>query len=273
MKKRQRRRGFSSVLLLGVMLLPANAQEVTREKKPEAEAPREAPSSDPGLPTVEQIIDSYIEALGGRTAMEKHSSRVLRAAFEIPAMGLISKAEILSKSPDRWLLTIDIPGYGLVQQAFDGTSGWVRDPQAGLREVAESELAALKRSSVFNQPLKIRELYPSMKVTGKKQLGALEFYIVEATPDEGFPENMYFDAATHLLVRADMEAEGPQGKMPFELTFGDYKPVDGVLMAHTVTRASPAVTFVLRLEEVRHNVDIEDSRFRKPAEAPVKPHP
>ncbi|MBI3669326.1 MAG: hypothetical protein HY237_06065 [Acidobacteria bacterium] len=54
-----------------------------------AGAPGQAPQTPaakavPALPTVDQILDKYVQALGGKTAIEKLSSRVSKGTFEIP---------------------------------------------------------------------------------------------------------------------------------------------------------------------------------------------
>jgi hypothetical protein len=251
-----------SVVLLALAPAFSFAQEKPAETKPAATA-------ETRLPLADEVLDKYVEALGGKAAFEKFSSRVLKGAFELPAMGITSGAEIYAKAPNKWLLSIDIPGFGLVQQGYDGTSGWAQDPQTGLRDLSGGELEALKRTAEFNQPLKLKALFPKIEVKEQSKVGDRDVYVLEATPAQGSPEKLYFDTQTHLLVRADVEAEGPQGKTAFEISFEDYKEVDGIKLAHTVRRSSPVMSFAIKLQEVKHNVPIEDTKFQKPA--PAKP--
>jgi len=251
-----------SVVLLALAPALSFAQEKPAETKPAATA-------ETRLPFADEVLDKYVEALGGKAALEKFNSRVLKGTFELPAMGITSGTEIYAKAPNKWLLTIDVPGFGLVQQGYDGTSGWAQDPQTGLRDLSGGELESVKRSAEFNQPLKLKTLFSKLEVKEKSKVGDREVYVLEATPAQGSPEKLYFDTQTHLLVRADVESEGPQGKTVFEITFENYKEVDGIKLAHTVSRSSPAMSFVIKLEEIKHNVPIEDTKFQKPA--PAKP--
>src|SRR5205823_12522020 len=59
------------------------------------------------LPSADEILDKYVEALGGKAAFEKFSSRVVKGALELPAMGITSGAEIYAKAPNKWLLSIE----------------------------------------------------------------------------------------------------------------------------------------------------------------------
>jgi hypothetical protein len=251
-----------SVVLLALAPALSFAQEKPAETKPAATA-------ETRLPLADEVLDKYVEALGGKAAFEKLSSRVMKGDFELTTMGVTSAAEIYAKAPNKWLLTINVPGFGLVQQGYDGASGWAQDPQTGLRDLRGGELESVKRSAEFNQPLKLKALFPKLEVKEKSKVGEREVYVLEATPAQGSPEKLYFDTQTHLLVRADVEVEGPQGKTAFEISFDDYKEVDGIKLAHTVSRSSPVISFVIKVEEIKHNVPIEDSKFQKPA--PEKP--
>ena len=46
-----------------------------------------ATDSKPALPTADQILDKYVQAIGGKAAIEKQTSRVSKGSFEIPAVG------------------------------------------------------------------------------------------------------------------------------------------------------------------------------------------
>jgi hypothetical protein len=104
-----------------------------------------------------------------------------------------------------------------------------------------------------------------MEVKGKEKVGSYETYLIEATPAEGSPEKFYFDVNTGLLVRHDAEAETPQGKTMFETYLEDYKVVDGIQIPHKTKQASSEITFVIKITEVKNNVEIDNAKFNKPS--------
>jgi zinc protease len=237
---------------------PSEAQLKTEAKAPEDSA------AEP-LPTVDQILDKYIEALGGREALEKITSRQAKGSFDLPAMGASGTLTMMAKAPNKSAMTIDIPGFGVVQTAFDGTMGWENNPMAGMRELAGKELAARKRDSAFNGELKFKELYQKIEVRGKEKVAEKDAYVIEATPPEGSVEKMYFDARSGLLVRHDAERESPQGSAVLETYFGDYREVDGIKVPFTIKQVMPQFTIQIKFDEMKQNVDIEDAKFTKPA--------
>jgi hypothetical protein len=251
--------------------LTSTAQDKTKSEpqgKPEApksEAPK-TDAKDAALPTVDAILDKNVKAVGGKEAIEKITSRLIKGSFEIEALGVTgAPVEIFAKAPNKNSTKIDIPGFGVVNRVFDGTAGWDSNPMTGLRELSGLELAQFKRESDFYHELNLKKHYAKMEVKGKEKVGSSETYLIEATPAEGSPEKFYFDVNTGLLVRHDAEAETPQGKMMFETYLGDYKVVDGVQIPHTTKQTSPAITFVIKVTEVKNNVEIDSAKFNKPS--------
>lgn len=231
-----------------------------------AQTGSQKPASDAApLPTADQIVDKYVQAIGGKAAIEKQTSRVSKGTFEIPAFGASGTAEQFEKAPNKTLTVIDVPGFGVVMDCFDGTTGWAQDPQNGLRDKTGAELASSKLDAEFHKPIKIKQLYSKIVVKGKDKVGDKEVYVVEATPAASSVETWYFDTQTGLLLRQDAEREGPQGKQNIQVFFEDYKDADGVKVAYTLRQVTPAFTLNIKLAEIKHNVPIDDAKFKKPA--------
>lgn len=215
--------------------------------------------------TADQILDKYVQALGGKAAMEKFNSTASKGTFEIPAFGATGSAEMWEKAPNKTALKLDIPGFGLVLEGFNGTVAWAQDPQSGLREKTGAELAATKLDADYFKPIKLKQLYPKIAVKGKEKVSDKDVNVLTLTPAEGSPETWYFDATSGLLVKMDLERESPQGKMAVQVFMEDYKDVDGIKIPHTIRQVTSAFTITIKLEEVKHNVPIDDAKFNKPA--------
>ncbi len=252
------------LLLLPVIAWTCFAQEPA--PKPEAKA--QETSTTEALPTIDQILDKNIESMGGKDAIEKITSRQFSADFEIPEMGAGGTIKGFAKAPNKSLVIIDVPSYGVIQVGFDGTTAWSKDPMGGLREITGVDLAAAKRDSDFRQALHLKELFAKLTVKSKEKVGEKDAYLVEATPAEGKIEKLYFDAATGLLVRHDAERDNGQGPAMAETYYSDYKDVDGVKVPFTTKRVTPAFSIMTKFTEVKNNVEIEDAKFGKPAEQP-----
>lgn len=249
------------ILLTMALYFAVGALAVAQQQPPKPELQKPAMA----LPSVDQILDKYVQALGGRAAIEKITSRVAKGAFELPAFGISATIETFSKAPNRNVTIIDVPGFGTVKQGYDGTVAWLDEPQTGLREVTGPELDGVKRNSEFHQPTKLKELYPKLAVTGKQKVADRDAYVVEGAAASGSPVKFYFDVENGLLVKNDQEIESAQGKIAAESYMSDYKEVDGIKLAFTTRRVTTVQEFIIRLQEVKHNTPIEDAKFAKPA--------
>lgn len=240
---------------------PAAETPAKVEAKPEAKPEAKAAA----LPTVDEALAKYVKASGGEEALKKITSRTAKGTFDLPAMGANGTFETMAKAPNLSFTKIEIAGFGAITNVYDGKSAWSQDPMSGLRELKGAELVMTQIQSDFYRELRMKELYKSLTVKGREKLASGSVIVIEAVPSEGSPEKYYFDETTGLLVRHDAEVESPQGKMPTETVYEDYKVVDGVNTWHTMKMTNPAVAFTIKIEEMKSNVPVDAAKFTKPA--------
>ena len=216
-------------------------------------------------PTVDQILDKYIQATGGRQAVEKITSRVTKGTVELSTMGLKGEIESYAKAPNKTLTIINLSGLGEFREGYDGKIAWSQNPMMGLREKSGDELTAIAQTADIHAQIKTRQLYSKLEFKGKEKVGTRETYVILATPAVGAPVKMYFDTQTGLMARTDMDFETPQGQFHLESTMDDYREVDGVKIAFLARQKTSVADFVIKLTEVKHNVAIDDAKFNKPS--------
>lgn len=252
---------------LAVACLCLAVSAIARGQTPAAKPTKPAapPAAATATPTIDQILNRYVEAEGGRAAWQKLTSRESTGTIEVPSMSLSGTVEIHEKAPDRMLGVVTINGASF-RQGFDGTVGWTDEPQNGLREVSGAELAETRRDADFFHPMDLRKLYSKLTVTGKEKIGERDAYVVEgALPEGGEPDRMYFDAQTGLTLRTISQHHGPDGVTEYQEDFEDYREVDGVKLPFTIHQKNGDTAITITISEVHHNVDVDDSLFAKPA--------
>jgi hypothetical protein len=223
----------------------------------------------PALPSIDQILDKYVTAIGGRAALEKVTSRVSKGTMEIPDMGVSGTITISEKAPDKSLAVIEVGGMGVIRDGTDGVNSWEDSPQnaGGIRDKTGVELADAKRSATFNVELKMKSLYKTMAVTGRERVGSRDAYVVLATPAEGSPSRMFFDVENGLMVRQSMTRETPQGPMDVDVYLEDVREVEGIKQPFVVRQVTQQFTIVFRLSEIKYNVPLDDAMFKRPGMA------
>ncbi|MGE3309929.1 MAG: hypothetical protein AB7O66_08160 [Limisphaerales bacterium] len=223
-------------------------------------------AADPvGSPSVQAILDRYVEASGGRAALEKLKTRVSKGKVEVTTVGLSGGIEVKSKVPNKHLSSVDLAGFGAVREGFDGGVSWSDAPGVGLREKPAAELARDRRSKVFPRELKLREAYERLEAKGTAKVDGADAWVIEGSVKGGKPDRLYFDKKTGLLVREESTVDSGLGDMSFQVDFLEYKDVDGVKVPHLIRIPKPeSMGFQIRFDEVRHNVEVAESEFSKP---------
>ena len=241
--------GTAIKLMLGLELTPEASEQ-----------PEAVDASVLGKVTTEQVLEKYVTSLGGRAALEKLTSRVERGRFETTGIALSGTVEIYGKAPDKRLVRFTVPGQAVMSEGFNGAVGWKQEPGEELAEMMGAELARARRDAAFDQPLKLRELYPKIALKGGVTVSGHAAYLLEA-PRNGEPKKWYFDAATGLLLRT--EERNAKGKLERAEDYDDYRAVDGVKVPFAIT-ITDDVRINVKLDEVKHNLAVDDAMFDKP---------
>jgi len=254
------------ILLSLITVVTAVAQGVQQKSGTEPQS-LNAPQS----PTVDQILDRYVEAIGGERSLRKLTSRITKMTLAIEGSDVTVSFEDYAQAPNKGVQIGQVKlGNGIefeISRGFNGSVGWSLNPtDGGFRELSGMELAAEKRNTEFYSEIKARELYPKMTLIGQMKVGDHSAYCIEATPSEGNSEKWFFDAQTGLLIRRDLISESATNdKVPTEFYFEDYREVDSVKVPFTIRQ--PAKKYTFKVNEVRHNVPIEDAKFKSPGAA------
>jgi photosynthetic reaction center cytochrome c subunit len=233
------------------------------QDSPAATKPAEAKPAE-AVPTADQILDKYIQALGGKAAIEKVKTQVRKGTYTAHLLPE-SPIEIYQAAPNKYYSTLKTPK-GVVTQGFNGTAGWVADDKQA-REVGAARLAEWKSADDFNHKLNLKARYSRMAVGGKEKVGGRDAYVIRARTAEGNrAERLYFDAETGLLLRRVAFIDTMIGPYPEATDYEDYREVDGVKEPFTI-RKNQLEGFeasTLKLTEVKHNVPVDDAKFNMP---------
>jgi len=232
--------------------------------------PQSPPEGGPGgmkpavvLPSIDQVLDKYVQALGGRAGVEKIKTRVMKGS-QITWDGTALPLEIYSEAPDKFLSSITRP-QGLVLQGYNGTAGWLKNPR-GQRELTGDDLAPLRRRAVFYASLKLKELYPDLKITAKEKVGDREAFVAESETGKNETLRLFFDAQSGLLVRQQVIGKNILTPVPEQVDFEDFRDVDGVKLPFTIRQSfvDPWIGWTQKFNEIKQNIPIESTKFDPP---------
>ncbi len=225
-------------------------------------------SAGPESSAFDQLLAAHIRALGDKAAVEKMKTLVLKGTVEITINGqsLSGATERSFKYPDKSFVLISVP-IGNLMQGYDGISGWKNIGNGPVTMNAWETAFQNRTNLVFTHITHVDQFKPAYKsfnVRGKLQLDGRDLQVVDAEPINGQRETLYFDARTGLLYRWDVVNEGDgAGRTPTQLYADEYAAVDGVKVPSRIHAVSPGAIVVSRFTDIRTNLEIDDSHFRK----------
>jgi len=223
------------------------------------------------LPSVEQVLDHYVQALGGQAALDAVKTRIIKTA---PLAGTSSESSIeeqFQKAPGKVLVVRQSEGYTF-WAGFNGHQAWAQDSLKSYWGLLNnSELHSVMRDSEMYPGSRIRSQYTKVVVGGKQEINTRDTFVIAGTSPEGAREKFFFDARTGLLLRRHIEEPTALGWFPLDVNFEGYREVDGVKIPFVVRLSSAGGAWGVRTSymvlEVRQNVPIADEKFDHPTSA------
>ena len=212
------------------------------------------------LPTVDELLAKYVEAIGGAAAVKAVSSRVVKGSVDIPGKMRGGKFETYAQAPNKIVTVIDTPPMGVSRVGFNGRNGWSRT-SAGVRTLKGQELSSLLREANFYGLVTMKNDYAKITLAGKSKIGYREVFVLDLQPATGAVERVYFDAQTYLPVRVNTVARLMSTTAPVEIYLDDWRAVDGVKYPFSVSQSFPGLTLLFTVTEIKHNVEIDAKMF------------
>jgi len=224
--------------------------------------------------TVEEVVEKYLTAIGGRAALEKLKSRTITGTITVTTPGgdVSGPVEIINQEPNktRTLIKLDLSSFGAGQMVFDqrfnGTTGYVLDSMQGDREITGTQLETMK-NNVFPSPfLNYKQLGAAVALEGKESVGGRDAYVLVLKPKTGAAVRQFIDAQTYLPVKVVVKIDLPQlGEVEQTTELSDFREVDGVKVPFAINSSSAIQHSTIKVSKVEHNAKIDESLFTKPS--------
>ncbi len=210
--------------------------------------------------TAEDVIERYLEAMGGRTRLDTLTDISMKMSMDMQGMKL--ESVMIRKAPDRFLLSMTLGDLVLSRIVYDGTTGRASDMQGELAELEGEELEGLKAQARFMPELDYPAAGYSLKLLPVESIDGRDAYKIELTDPLGEISLAWYDVDTGLRIQEEETEETPDGPLVQITTYGDYRDVDGILYPHRIVfRVGPQI-LTGTVINVLFNSGIEDSLFR-----------
>lgn len=224
------------------------------------------------LPSAKELMDRHDAAIGGRAALEKHTSIHQSGSLSIAAAGIEATLDLYRARPSLFLQKIVIGPMGEVLQGYDGKTAWAM--QGGQATVLDSSMTAqAKYNSDFFGNIHDMARYKSAETVELADFDGRKCYkvkIVRVAGGEGFE---FFDGSTGLGAGTIASIDSPMGgKIEQTSVFGDYKDFGGVKIPTRITQKGAMGEVVITIKTMEFdNVDPAMFVLPEAVKALVKP--
>jgi hypothetical protein len=223
-----------------------------------------------GVPSATQILDQYVQAIGGAQKLNGLKSLIATGHSEgYSGLGGSGVFQTFAQAPDRrgmWINFPDHPDRGIGAWTYDGKTGWISQPRSllGIWELTGSDLAGAKLDSVLAFPGQIKTAFPNWRVGPEDTLHDRAVFVVQGSIPGGLLGTFYFDKQTHLLTRYVRQTPSPVGRISIQQDFDDYRDVDGIKFPFKYSFLWLDGRFTAIISDVKVNVPVDAAKFTKP---------
>lgn len=222
------------------------------------------------LPPASQLVDKYVQAIGGRAAAERFASRHVVAETSMPAMGMTMQMETWTARPNRMFSKMEMSGMSITS-GYDGTVAWMNSPMSGPKILDGAEFKQAMDNANFDNNVDFAKVFPTMETVGERTVDGHPCWNVRMVSANGTEVQNCFDKESGLLVGSISHQHTQMGEMNIEAVIGDYKDFDGLKLPTRMQMTMGPQQVVTTIKSVSH-APVADSVFALPPEIKALQH-
>ncbi len=206
-------------------------------------------AADTGGMSAEEVVNRYIEAIGGREKLE--AVKALRIKAEATIQGVTIQTEDIHTQDNR-LRTEQTTPMGNMVQVYDGKKGYVVTPQ-GKQELTGMPLDMMREEALLFAPLHYQDKGFKTELTGTEEVNGSPAYVVKVTYPSGNKQTEYYEQQTGLLVK-QVNAQGT-------IYLQDYTTKNGYQHPQKIVTETPMGNLEFNVTDYQINPEIKEGTF------------
>jgi len=229
---------------------PPPSRDEPSRPEPGPATPAAPPIAAPrDLPPAQDIFRRSVEAIGGADAIRRHTCMHVKGTLASPGMPTPGSMQMFMLAPNRFLTVIDMGQLGRMEQGFDGTVGWSRNPMMGAQLLRGATLDELRRQSDFYKELDPGKLWDKATTKGVADFAGFRCHEIEVEGDLG-EGSLFYGVDDGLARGMRLKVDTPMGKVPTETRMLEYKVFDGLKVASKTEISAMSAVQTMTVESV-----------------------
>jgi predicted Zn-dependent peptidase len=206
--------------------------------------------------TVDQVIDSYLKAIGGEASARAIRTSRMESVAEIQGTKL-NFVMAYDESNQAYANKVMVMGNVAMNTVIKNGKGTMTQMGQPSKDLNDQELDAMKMSMFIIPELHFEDMGYTLELDGIKDVEGEQAYKVIVKNPTGNSQVNYYSVATGLKVKSENGQAG-------ETYLSDYQEVEGVKFPMTMTIKSPMlpVPMAAKVEKLELNKPISEEEFK-----------
>jgi hypothetical protein len=150
------------------------------------------------LPTVQYVLDRFVQVTGGRDAWLRHRSITIHGRFQVPAKNL--DVETISDTKDGKALQIAKLAAGDSLSGYDGRTAWDMDAGGKVSIREGDEVKSIARDADMYYHLHVMDYFRTMEVMDVQEFSGRSCYHLKGMNYWGKMNEQFYDRTSGLLI-------------------------------------------------------------------------
>ena len=211
----------------------------------------------------DKILKQAVKAMtngSGEKTLRNVKSWQVKGTVTRKSDGESGKYQAAAMLSNLYTETFDLRGLK-TSVGYNGKSGWLRDSRNGLRTITgepsrdfQAEAAYRNSHWLDYKKEKAKLAFAPSTINGKS------VNTIVMTTAKNVKLKLHFDPISGLLIREEI----PAGAVTKTFDYADFKAVDGVMEAQTITATIDKEVYEIKLEQIIHNPSLDRASFDFP---------
>lgn len=210
--------------------------------------------------TAESVMKKYIDAIGGKAAVEGVKS--LKMAMATEMQGTPIKITQTIGSPDKYKMAVEAMGMVVQKVVLAGGKGF-QEAGGQKMDLGADEIAEFAQQADLQADLHPEKYGITYTLKGTEQVDGKDVYVIEEQSKAGKASTKYYDVASGLLIKSVAAIGSGDQKASQTTLYSDYKEAKngkGYKVPFTIEQTPPGMK--LSVQSAEANVPVSDADFK-----------
>lgn len=209
--------------------------------------------------TIDEVIDNHIKALGGKENLNKIQNVVMEGNLTVQGAEIaLTLTQVNNKLARQDISAMGMTGFDFLTDK----EGWTYMPFQGMQKPEPKTADEVKESQsnldVAGPLVDYAAKGHKVELVGKEDVEGTECFKIKVILAGGKEQTIFIDPASNMIVRQKEKRKFNGQEMEVVTDFSDYKEVEGVKMAYSITQQFGTVL----ISSIKVNQVIPDKMFK-----------